>query len=160
MKTDYDTSWAAKLDEIYAQHRKFYYEDDEREAALKALSDINSRMDGYFELLNSFSTLVQLKPLPWKYIFDILKNTKKCSVLLKDYPIPAKYLPAKSEKLKVYASFLADKGAVQIQYYTGRRREDLSGYDGYGREPDELEFVSCLRDRDGNLIEDWHPEWV
>ncbi|MCC8176513.1 MAG: hypothetical protein LIO91_08800 [Bacteroidales bacterium] len=160
MKTDYDTSWATLLDDIYVQHRKFYYEDDERAAALKALSDLNDLIGGYFELKGDFQTLVQRKSLPWESIFEILSATQRCSIVLLDMTIPKGFSVEKGKTPKAYASYMPEKNAVNVEIYTGRSREDLSGYDGYGREPDELEVIRCLRDRDGNIIEDWHSEWI
>lgn len=159
MKKKLNAEWALNLN---AMKPKWADKEDVARVKIAQLADyIKSESDGAFLLDKSSGHIVQKKELPWSYIFDIIRNAPEFGyvILMK---IPPRFKIKNSEPMRgaMYAYYNSENDAIRIRVYTGERREDLAGYDGFGRGPDELEAIEGHRDRDGNWIEELNLKWI
>ncbi|MCC8118188.1 MAG: hypothetical protein LIP09_05480 [Bacteroidales bacterium] len=158
-----NAEWAKMLSEKLPI---FYYridEDKEAKEKIREFSEfVKNSSEGAIEVESDYYwVLIQKQPLEWQYIYDVLANAPQFNMVL-DMELPDKFQKRfkKGEEQKITASYDADKESILMSAYTGNRREDLSGYDGFGREPDELEEIVALRDRNGDWVQEWHSQWV
>ena len=83
------------------------------------------------------AAIVQLRELPWEYLFQCMKlSGKEFLVKLPDHLQDSKFRANSNGEVLVYAWYDAEIDAIQVFNNTGniREEEDTSpGYDGYGR---------------------------
>ncbi len=158
MKKELNLEWSRNL----AEMRTTLADDDRTriEKIARMAEYVRAETDGSFSLDKYSGYIVQEKKLPWGYVFDVIKNAPNFGFIVPmALPPRFKVSEPKPERGKMFAYYNKGKDAVLFKLYTGERREDLAGYDGWGREPDELEVVEGLRDRDGNWIEELSLKW-
>lgn len=138
---------------------------DSKEAARNKISRlvgyVHAESGGSLRLDVRSGHIIQAKTLPWEYIYDVIKNASGFAFIV-TMAMPPRFKAKEPEPGRgtMYAYYCEEKDAVRLRSYTGKRREDLSGYDGWGREPDELEVVEGIRDKNGNWIEALDLKWI
>lgn len=159
MKKELNAQWAlalAQMQPLWEDHVSVT-----REKVKRMAEYVKGESDGAFAYDKHSGYLLQRKELPWRYLFDVIKaaSTFGFIVLME---LPKSFGVRKPEPARgtMYAYYNADSDAVLLQVYTGEYREDLSGYDGFGREPDELEVVEGLRRCNGSWAEELHLKWI
>lgn len=154
-----DAGWALKL----ADMRPTWADSDSvaREKVARMVDCVENESQGAFYLDKYSGEIVQKTDLPWDYMFDVIKNASMFSFVVRMALPPHFKLRKPSPKRgTMLAAYREEQDAVLLRVYTGNRREDLTGYDGFGREPDELEVVEGLRSREGNWIEELRIKWI
>lgn len=158
MSKELNVEWVSQLE---ARCPKWGDSDDVVREKLSRLAEyVKIESNGYFQYDTDAGKLIQKKTLPWSCVFDVIKCGQEFDfVVLMDIKPRFKFKKPFPPKGMMFASYDEDEDAVRLKIYSGERREDLSGYDGYGREPDELEVVEGLRDRDGEWLEELEVKW-
>lgn len=122
---------------------------------------VKNESQGAFYYDKYSGRIVQKKDLPWDYVFDVIRNSGRFSfVVPMDIPSRFRLRKPSPQRGTMLAAYREEPDAVLLRIYTGNRREDLAGYDGYGREPDELEVVEGLRNRDGDWQRGLEIKWI
>lgn len=157
--TEFDTDWAIMLNDMRPT-----WTDDEgvRRARTEEIRNyVAEQSQGAFELDKYTGRITQLKAMNWSTIFDVIKNADLFGFTIW-MEIPSSLNVKKTSPAlgSMYACYKAEEDAVRVRAETGKRREDLSGYDGWGRGPDEFEVVQGFLDRDGQWLEPLHLTWV
>lgn len=159
MKRTLNADWALNLPKMRLTWADVDEEAIEKKIALMA-EYVKKESDGSFLLDKNSGYIIQKKNLPWSCVFDVIKNAGRIRfVVLMSLPPRFRIRTPAPAKGKMYAYYNSAKDAVRLLTYTGKRREDLAGYDGYGRGPDETEVVEGLRDRNGNWIKELDRRW-
>lgn len=159
MKKELNVDWILKLEELKPNWTDF--EEATHKKTDRLADYIKSESGGTFYLDKYSGYIVQKKDLPWSYLFDIIKNAPKFGFIVA-IAVPPRFRinSPKPERGTMYAYYNSENDAIRVRIYTGGRREDLAGYDGYGREPDELEVIEGLRDKEGNWVEELSLKWI
>ncbi len=159
MKKEFNADWAIMLDDMLPT-----LSDNGtavREKWNRLSEFIKEESDGAFLLSKNSQQLIQNSRVKWSYIFDVIKNAPKFGYKIAlQLPPRFRLKNPNPEPGWMYASYDENTNAVRVRVFTGNLREDLSGYDGFGREPDEFEVVEGLRDRDGNWIQNLNLTWI
>ena len=94
--------------------------------------------------------IVQLKELPWEYLFQCMKLSNKDFLFkLPDHLHDNKFKANSEGEVFVYAWYAAEIDAIQVFDNTGNIREEQDtspGYDGYGRFDCDYERVRGVID--------------
>lgn len=159
MKKELNADWALRLKELKPNWTD--KEDIARKKTDRLVDYVKSESGGTFYLDKYSGYIVQKKVLPWNYVFDIIKNAPEFGYII-SMGVPPRFKTKKSEPARgaMYAYYNSKNDAIKVRIYTGGRQEDLSGYDGFGREPDNLEVIEGHRDRNGNWIEELNLKWI
>lgn len=159
MKEGLTAEWALSLSKMLPVR---IFSDAEKKIKLAQLATyIDSASKGAFQWDDKTASIVQRKKLPWGYLFDVIKCAREFVFVVK-MPLPPKFklIDPEPKRGTMLAHYEDDDDAISLFIYTEGKREELAGYDGWGREPDELEVVAGLRDREGNWIDELHIEWI
>lgn len=165
---DFDVSWILNLKEMRPKPG------DDSELKWKKKDEmveyVKNQSHGSLALeTSSQRTIFQLKPLPWSYVFDLIKTMAPKNyldyapefVVLVDWPsgfTPARPMPRDLDTM--LATYNSEKDAILLRVFTGDYIEHRGDEDGFGEEPDEHEVLEGLRDRDGKWIEELKLTWV
>lgn len=121
---------------------------------------VKAESGGIFVFDCNSGTMIQNAQASWEYVFDVIKAAPCFSYVVRlRLPHRLKVKKPNPGLGRAFASYVSKKDAVRLRVYSGKRREDLSGYDGFGREPDELEVVQGLRGRDGSWVKELRLKW-
>lgn len=104
--------------------------------------------------------IYQVKPLPWEYLYQCIKMSKKDFHVMLPDGIESKIFEGKE---KVYAWYNEEINAVECFEYTGKIEveEDTSpGYDGYGRFDKEYEIIQGAIDKNGRWKIKPYKSWA
>lgn len=105
--------------------------------------------------------ICQKKDLPWPLLFDIIKNGAEFCFVVRTHLSESFSMPSPNPARGcMFAYYNAEKDAVLLRSFTGERREDVAGFDGWGRDPDAVEVVEGLRNREGEWLENLRPKWI
>lgn len=159
MKKELNADWTLKIKEMKPNWSD--NEDAARKKIDRLVDYIKSESGGAFYLDKYSGYIIQKKGLPWSYLFDIIKNTPEFRFIVA-IAVPPRFKVKKPKPVRgtMYAYYNSKNDTIRVRIYTGGRREDLAGYDGFGREPDELEVIEGIRDRNGNWIEELNLKWI
>lgn len=159
MKDKLNADWALSLAEMTPSVMLSYTE--QREQWQKLAQYIKEQSNNDFLLDGNECQLVQNAKLNWSYLFDVIKAAEgfkfRIAMALPHHFRINKPNPGRGW---MYAFYNRKNDTIELRVYTGNRREDLSGYDGFGREPDEIEIVTGMRDRDGNWVKELDFDWI
>jgi len=159
MKKELNADWSLNLSEMRPTWAD--KEDVAREKIARLVDYVESESDGYFYMDKYSGYIVQKKALPWSYVFDVIKNAPKLGfVVYMKLPPRFKVRKPKPVRGTMYAYYDSENDAIKLHTYTGERREEFAGYDGWGREPDELEVIEGLRNRNSNWIDELKLKWI
>lgn len=156
-----DASWITNLREMKCKH------DD----------DIKMQMMREYVRIQSHDSLSfnphkyhfeQLKPLPWSYIFDLIKNSASMKdffynitfTVLHEWPQDFKPSRPDPDPGKMYATYNPGKDAISVMVLTGNCIEHRGDEDGFGEEKDEHEALIGLLNRQGKWIDGPAISWV
>lgn len=163
---DYDASWITNLKDMNPK-----WGEDDKTRWMK-----NQQMEEYVRTKSndslSLDTLkwhfYQLKPLPWRYVFDLIKlstplRDSYCNpmfTILHEWPQNFNPLRPNPESGKMFASYNSRKDAISLMVLTGSCIEHRGDEDGFGEEPDEHEALIGLCNRGGKWIEEPKFTWI
>lgn len=156
---DMDLKWIEALVEM-----KPHWEDDETirsEKFNEANRYVKKCTDGKFRLRMWYNNLiiVQQQHMKWECLYGFIKATPAFCFEI-SIKIPKEFRIIKEpDKNRMYASYCEATDAVRIYGYTGERRDDTAGYDGYGMEPDKIERIEGYRKADGEWLEPLTSRW-
>ena len=113
--------------------------------------------EGFFRVMGNATcryrrsmAIVQLKELPWEYLFQCMKlSNKDFLVKLPDHLHDNRFKANSEGEVFVYAWYDAEIDAIQVFDNTGNIREEQDtspGYDGYGRFDRDYERVRGVID--------------
>lgn len=159
MAKELNTDWSLKLIEMQPTWTD---NDDVIRKKTEKLAEYVKTESGNTFCLDKYSGyIVQKKKLPWSRVFDVIKNAPKFGFVV-PVGVPPHFKIRKPNPARgtMYAFYDAEKDAVLLRLYTGERREELAGYDGWGRESDELEVIEGLRDRNGIWLKELELKWI
>lgn len=164
---NHDASWITKLKEMYPNPGDDFKvrmkKDDEM------VEYVDTQSDGALALeRSSHWKIYQLKPLPWSYLFDLLKNMSgrsylepsSCFVVMVKWPANFTPIRPEPEPDRMYAKYDREKDAIMLTVMTGECIEHRGDEDGFGEEPDEHRTLVGFRDRDGKWIEEPRLTWI
>lgn len=122
------------------------------------------RVTGNATCRNSSSmAIVQLKELPWEYLFQCMKlSNKDFLVKLPNHLHDNKFKANSEGEVFVYAWYDAEIDAIQVFNNTGNIREEQDtspGYDGYGRFDRDYERVRGVIDANCQWIVKPYQSW-
>lgn len=104
--------------------------------------------------------IYQIKSLPWEYLYQCIKMSKKDFHVMLPDGIDSKMFEGKNE---IYAWYNKEIDAIECFEYTGRIEveEDTSpGYDGYGRFDKEYELIQGAIDKNGRWKVKPYKSWA
>lgn len=104
--------------------------------------------------------IYQIKPLPWEYLYQCIKMSKKDFHVMLPDDIKSKIFEGKRE---VYAWYNEEINAVECFAYTGRievEENTSPGYDGYGRFDRDYEIIQGAIGKNGRWKVKPYKSWA
>ena len=162
----HDTDWAKRLGPYELDWQKM-----DRALYGELLNSIRQAADGAFDVGSAAVcrplqkiAICQKKDLPWDYLYDCIKWSRKDFCILLPPCISDQFLGyVKEDGKPVYAWYEPEADGIRVLAYTGvvEEEEDTSpGYDGYGRFDTDYEVVQGIVNREGNWIREPYLRFV